>query len=313
MLIGMKTAHAPVTQNSAADIYDVTTADFETSVLKASMDRPILVDFWAPWCGPCKQLVPMLENTIKAQDGKIALAKVNVDQNPELAQAFRVQSVPMVVAMYMGQPVSAFAGARPQSDIDQLVQQLIALQKQNTPDAPEAMDIPSALKQAQTFIDQGELGAAQEIFAHILMQDDLNVAAYFGLVRVMIAAGDLDQAQNMIDTAPDHIKKDSGFSSINTALDLACHAANVGDLAELEKKVSSNPDDLQSRFDLAEACFAKGEKDRAVDLLIDIIRKDRSWEEDKARAQLLKYLEAWGFGDPASVTGRRKLSSVLFS
>ncbi len=313
MLIGMNSTAKASAQSGASHIYDVTTADFETSVLKASMERPILVDFWAPWCGPCKQLIPILESTIKAQGGKVALAKVNVDENPELAQAFRIQSVPMVVAMYMGQPVTAFAGLRPQNEIEHLVQQLITLQKQNMQDAPDALDIPKALQDAQAFMDQGELGAAQEIFANILMQDELNVAAYCGLIRVMIAADDLEQAQNMVDTAPEHVTKDSAFTSITTALELAYRAQEAGDLTELEQKVQSNPDDMPSRFELAEAYFAKGDKDRAVDLLIEITRKDRSWEDDKARLQLLKYLEAWGFADPASVTARRKLSSVLFS
>ena len=306
MLIGMN--NAPI---SPVDyIYDVTTADFENTVLKASMDRPILVDFWAPWCAPCKQLVPMLEKTVAAQNGKVALAKVNIDQNPELAQAFRVQSVPMVVAMYMGQPVSGFAGVRPQAELDQLMTQLIELHSQNTPDT---LDIPAALADAALCLEQGDLASAQEIYAHIMMNDEQHIDAYCGMVRVMIAAGDLEQAAGLISSAPEAMTHDSKFAAVVTALDLAQNAQNAGELAEIEEKLAQNPDDFNIRFEFAEACFAKGFKDKAVDLLIGIITKNREWEDGKARAQLLKYFEAWGFADPASVAGRRKLSCVLFS
>lgn len=308
MLYGLNPS-APAPKNTT-DVFEATTSTFEKDVLAASMTRPILVDFWAPWCGPCKQLMPVLEKCVAAQNGQIALAKVNVDQNPELAQAFRVQSVPMVVALYMGQPVSGFGGARPQSDIEKLITQLIALKNQN---GPNAIDIPAALKEASLFLDQGDLGAAQDIYAAILQQDELQAEAYGGIVRVMAAAGDFEQAEGVISAAPPSVANSSFLTAAKTALELAKSASAAGDLVEFEKKVSANPGDLQARFDLAEACFAKGLKDRAVDELTEIIRRDRTWEEDKARTQLLKYFEAWGFADPASVTGRRKLSTLLFS
>ncbi len=313
MLIGLnkKQDTTPVASSSAHDfIFDATTSGFENDVLKASMDRPILIDFWAPWCGPCKQLMPILEQLVAARQGKVALAKVNIDEHPELAQAFRVQSVPMVVAMYRGQPVTGFAGVRPQKDIDHLLEQLIALHNQNQ---PEALDIPAALKDAALLLDGGDLAGAQNLYAQILMQDAIQVDAYVGMVRVMIAAGDMDQAAGMVTGAPEQISGDPRFAAAKTALELAEKAQQAGDVSAIERRMISDPTDLQAKYDYAEAAFANGFKDKAVDALIDSIRINKAWEDGKAKQLLLKYFESWGFADPASVAGRRKLSSVLFS
>jgi putative thioredoxin len=311
MLFGMSSS-SPKTKDP--NVFDVTADGFEDQVLKESITRPVLVDFWAPWCGPCKQLGPTLEAAVAAQGGKVALAKVNVDENPELAQAFRVQSIPMVVAMYQGQPVSGFAGARPKADIDNLIAQLVALAAQN---APDTVDIPSTLKDAAERLDAGDLMGAQELYAEILAHDENNTPAYVGLVRVQIAAGQIEQARQLVAGAPESIAKDPNFAAAKTALELAQNQKQKQEidqgLAELEARVIADPNNLETRFDFAESCYAKGWKDAAVDALIEIIRRDRTWQDDKARTQLLKYFEAWGFTDPASVSGRKKLSSVLFS
>ena len=313
MLIGMnqkKPTAAPAPKADGAFIFDTSTDNFETDVLKLSLEKPVLIEFWAPWCGPCKQLMPVLEQLVGARQGKIAMAKVNIDESPELAQAFRVQSVPMVVALYKGQPVTGFAGVRPPKDIDHLIEQLLAMYNQNQ---PEALDIPATLKEAALLLDAGDLGSAQNLYAAILNQDALQVEAYLGMVRVMIAAGEIEQAENMITGAPVQISGDIKFAAAKTALELAKNAANAGDLSVLEQKIAANPDDLNVKFDYAESCFAHGQKDKAVDALISIIRSNRTWENDKAKTLLLKYFEGWGFADPASVAGRKKLSIVLFS
>jgi putative thioredoxin len=291
------------------DIYDVTSADFETLVMKESMTRPVIIDFWAPWCEPCKQLGPVIEAAVTSKKGKVALAKVDIDQNPELAQAFRVQSIPMVVALYQGQPVGAFAGARPKADIDKLVDQLAAIQARTQ---PEALDIPAVLKDAAIFLSEGDLMQAQQLYAAVLGQEENNLQAYLGIIRVLIAAGELDQAQAMISNAPEPIAKANGFGAAQTALDLVKSAPkdDVATLAEQVKAAPENPDIL---FNYAEACFAKGLKTEAVDALITLIRSNRTWEDEKARKQLLKYFEAWGFADPDAVAGRKRLSAVLFS
>lgn len=309
MLIGLpQTAKPAVTTDDV--IYDVTTADFETTVLKASMERPVIIDFWAPWCGPCKQLGPLLEGAVSAQGGKVALAKIDIDKNPELAQAFRVQSIPMVVAMYQGQPVTAFAGARPKAEIDQLIAQLVQVANQNKPDA---LDVPAALKEAATLLAAGDFMAAQELYVAVLQQDEDHAGAYTGLVRVLMAAGELDQAQAMLDDASEKIQKDPLFAATKTALELARSAPAPDALAALLTKAQAEPDNLEARFAYAEAACAAGAKDAAVDALLEIIRRNRAWEDDKARKELLRYFEAWGFSDPASVAGRRKLSTLLFS
>ncbi len=311
MLIGMpplgkKTAPAA----GAADfIYDVTNADFDAKVMNASMEKPVIVEFWAPWCGPCKQLMPILEQSIGAKAGKIAMAKINIDENPELAQAFRVQSVPMVVAMYMGQPVTAFAGVRPQAEINKLLDQLEQVAQKNK---PQAIDLEAALKDAADFLAENDLQSAQQIYSVILGENPEHAQAYIGMIRVLIAAGEAEQAQAMLAAAPDKIAKDSGFAAARTAVELALQTP-AGDLAALKAKMAANPQDPAAVFDYAEACFAASHKEEALDAMLSLVKSHRSWEDEKARKQLLRYFEAWGFADPASISGRKRLSAVLFS
>ena len=312
MLIGMpplakKTTPAPA--GAAEFIYDVTNADFDAKVMNASMEKPVIVEFWAPWCGPCKQLMPILEQSIGARGGKIAMAKINIDDNPELAQAFRVQSVPMVVAMYMGQPVTAFAGMRPPAEINKLLDQLEQVAERNK---PQALDLDAALKDAAEFLAENDLQSAQQLYAVILGENPEHAQAYIGMIRVLIAAGQAEEAQALLVDAPEKIAKDAGFAAARTAVELALKAP-AGDLATLQTKMAANPQDPAAAFDYAEACFAAGLKEDALDAMIGLIKSHRTWEDEKARKQLLRYFEAWGFTDPASVNGRKRLSAVLFS
>lgn len=306
MLLGLNQKKAAVPQNDTDDIFSVSTKDFEAKIIGESQKRPVLIDFWAPWCGPCKQLMPMLEELVNAQKGKIALAKVNIDENPELAQAFQVKSVPTVIAMYMGQPVTGFMGVRPRTEIEGILNQLVQMHQQNQ---PEALDIPATLNAAADLMIQKDFAMAQRLYAEVLNTDPLNAQAYAGMLRLMIESGHLDEAAQMSASFPEQVLKDPAIVSARTALELARNAP-AGSVEELAKQISDDPD---TQFNYAEACFAAGEKDKAVDSLIGIIQKNKGWEDDKARKQLLKYFEAWGFMDPASVTGRRKLSSLLFS
>ena len=304
-------AEKPQAAESDAVIFDVGSKDFEARAIKASMEKPVLVDFRAPWCGPCKQLMPVLEAEVRAANGEVLLAKVNIDENPDLAQALRIQSVPTVMAFFQGQPVTGFTGARPASEIKNLIAQLVKLARSSMPDA---LDIPASLKQAAMFLASGEDQAAQELYIQILQQDPNNIEAYNGMVRTLIAADALDQAQGYIEQAPEAIAKNLAFAASKTALDLARNAkAMAGTLKPLLKKVEASPDDHQARLDLAAAQYASGDKAGAIDTLLDLIRRDRAWNDEAARKELLRYFEAMGFSDPLCIEGRKKLSRLLFS
>jgi putative thioredoxin len=291
-------------------IYDAGTQDFEEKIIKASMDKPVLVDFWAPWCGPCKQLMPVLEQAVRDAAGAVILAKVNIDDNQQLAGMLQIQSVPTVMAFFQGQPITAFSGAQPASQIKKLIDQLIHMAKQT---APEALNIPEALKGAALALSEGDAISAQNIYVQILQQDEKNVDAYCGLVRTFIAVGEFEHAQEVINNAPEEIARHPNFAAAKTALEMAQNAPGGEEMATLSAALEKKPGDHQVRFDLAQAQFAAGQKEAAIDNLIEIIARDRAWNDDGARKELLKFFDALGPADPLSAQGRKKLSRVLFS
>lgn len=299
----------PQNDSAAAMIFDVDTDNFEAEVVHASMEVPVIVDFWAPWCGPCKQLMPILEKAVQAAKGEVKLAKVNLDDNPQLAQALRVQSVPTVFAFFGGRPVDAFQGAQPESAINAFVEKLVQIARSSKPDA---IDIPETLKAAADALAQGDLPVAQNMYMQILQQDDNNAAAFAGLIRTYIAAGAIEQAEAMLESASEKFSGNDELEAARTALEMAKKASGV-DLGALEKAVADNPKDHQARIDLAEGQFAVGQKENAIDTLIASIEIDRNWNEEAARKALLKFFEALGHSDPLTIDGRKKLSAILFS
>lgn len=303
-------AMAPAgTAPSANTIFEAGAADFEAKVLLASMQRPVIAYFTAPWCGPCKQLGPVLEVAVNAVGGAVSMAKINIDNNQELAAALRIQSVPTVYAFFQGRPVDAFQGAVPESQIKAFIAKLLQLAKQAM---PGALDIPEALKAAAQAMADSDLATAQGIYVQILQQDDKNAPAYAGMVRVMIAAGQVEQARGFLDGLPPEIKKTSAYSEAKTALELA-EAKPASPLTALLAAVQAAPDDHQARIDLALGQFSSDQREAAVETLLESIRRNRMWNEETARKQLVKFFEAMGHGDPLTIEARKKLSAILFS
>lgn len=310
MLFGTpNTPVQPQQTTPSGAVIDVTTETFETAVLHASMDKPVIVQFWAQGCAPCAQLSPLLEQAVAATGGIVSLTKVNISENTELAGALRIQSVPTVYAFFGGRPVDAFQGALPQSQIKAFIDKLVQTAKQAQ---PGALDIPESLKAAALALSEEDINAAHALYVQILQQDEKNAQAYAGLIRVFLAAGQIEQAAQLIETVPDDIAKDSHFAAAKTALELA--QIKPGSSSDsLREKIEKNPKDHQARLDLALAQFSAGDKEDAINTLIESITLDRTWNEAAARHQLLKFFEALGHSDPLTVQGRKKLSTLLFS
>ncbi|HME86206.1 MAG TPA: thioredoxin [Roseiarcus sp.] len=297
-------AAAPLTKTAPPK--DVTTASFRADVLAASQRQPVLVDFWAPWCGPCKQLAPALERAVADSNGKVALVKMNIDDHPQIPGQLGIQSIPAVIAFSKGQPVDGFVGALPESQIRGFIERLVG---------PLEGGATALLAEAEDAAAKGDAAGAAEIYAEILAASPGEPKAVAGLARLQIAAGQLLQAKALLETAPAPApgkEQDPAIAAAWAALRLAEQASNVGELAPLEQAVAANPDDHQSRFDLAVALSAKGDREAAADHLLEIIRRDRKWNDEAARKQLLQLFEAWGLMDPATVAARRKLSAIWF-
>ncbi|MGO4740694.1 thioredoxin [Bosea sp. 2KB_26] len=286
-------------------IKDTTTQGFRQDVVAESMNQPVLVDFWAPWCGPCKQLTPVIEKVIKAAGGKVKLVKMNIDEHPQIPGQLGIQSIPAVIAFQRGQPIDGFMGAQPESQIKAFIEKLVG------PMGPGATE--ELIAAAQEALEAGDAAGAGELYANVLALEPENVAALAGLARLHLDMGDLDGAKGILAAAPETKASDPALTAVRAAIELAEQAASLGDTAELEAKVAANPGDHQARFDLALALNAHDKREEAVDQLLAIIKADRTWNDDGARKQLLQFFEAWGHMDDASVAGRRKLSTLLFS
>jgi putative thioredoxin len=294
-------------QTAAADgfVKDTTTQAFVKDVIEESKRQPVLVDFWAPWCGPCKQLTPVLEKAVKAAKGKVKLVKMNIDDHPAIPGQMGIQSIPAVIAFVNGQPADGFMGALPES-------QVVAFLERLTKDriGGEAQDL---LKAADAALADGDAAGAADLYAQLLAEDTANVPALAGLARSYVATGALDQARQTLAMVPEGKGTESSVAAARAALELAEQAKSLGPLSELEQKVAANPLDHQARFDLALALNGKGRRMEALDQLIAIVRRDRKWNDDGARKQLVQFFDAWGPADEATIEGRKRLSSILFA
>ena len=294
-------------QTAAADglIKDTTTQTFVKDVIEELKRQPVLIDFWAPWCGPCKQLTPVLEKAVRAAKGKVKLVKMNIDEHPAIPGQMGIQSIPAVIAFVNGQPADGFMGALPES-------QVMAFLERLTKDriGGEAKDL---LKAADAALVEGDPAGAADLYAQLLEEDNTNVHALAGLARCYVETGAIDQAKQTLALVPDSKRNEASVLAAQAALDLAEQAKSLGPTSDLEQRVAANPLDHQARFDLALALNSKGRRLEALDHLISIVKRDRKWNDDGARKQLVQFFDAWGPTDEATIEGRKRLSSILFA
>jgi putative thioredoxin len=276
-------------------------------VVDASFDQPVIVDFWAPWCGPCKQLGPILEKVVRGANGAVRMVKLNIDENPEIAQQMRIQSIPAVYAFKDGRPVDGFVGAVPESQIKQFVQRLGGGSGGPSP-------VEEAMAMAKTAAQGGDHGTAAAIYAQVIQHDPANAEALGGLARALVGRGELDQARQVLDRAPKEVSNSPEIVAARSALDLAEQGQKaMGSAGKLRARIGQDPDDHEARFELATALFGAGQREEAIDELLTLFKRDREWNEQAARKQLVKFFEAMGPTDPLTLSARRRLSSLMFS
>ncbi|MEN3385339.1 MAG: putative thioredoxin [Hyphomicrobiales bacterium] len=286
-------------------IKDTTTQGFVKDVIEESKRQPVLVDFWAEWCGPCKQLTPVLEKAVRGAKGKVKLVKMDIDKHPAIPGQMGIQSIPAVIAFVNGQPADGFLGALPEGQVNDFIARI-------TKDAV-AGETKDLIKAADEALVAGQVEDAIDIYSQVLSEETGNVPALAGLARAYLETGALEQAKQTLALVPEAKQGDAAVAAARSAIEVAEQAQSAGPVGELEQKVAANPLDHQARFDLAVALNANGKRQDAADHLLDIVKRDRKWNEDGARKQLVQFFEAWGPTDEATVNGRRKLSSILFA
>jgi putative thioredoxin len=286
-------------------IKDTTTQGFVKDVIEESKRQPVLVDFWAEWCGPCKQLTPVLEKAVRGAKGKVKLVKMDIDKHPAIPGQMGIQSIPAVIAFVNGQPADGFMGALPEGQINAFIERITK--------GAVAGETKDLLAEADAALAAGDTEGATAVYSEILAEDKANVGALAGLARAYVAAKQIEKAKQILTQVPEAKRNDAAVAAARAALEVAEQANSVGPIGELEQKVKANPLDHQARFDLAVALNASGKRPEAVDQLMEIVKRDRKWNDDGARKQLVQFFEAWGPTDEATIAGRKRLSSVLFS
>jgi putative thioredoxin len=294
-------------QAGADLIKDTTTKTFVQDVIEESKKQPVLIDFWAPWCGPCKQLTPIIEKAVRAAKGKVKLVKMNIDEHPQIPGQMGIQSIPAVIAFVDGKPADGFMGAQPEAQVNAFIEKItkgVSAPGDNTAEL---------LQEAEAVLAEGDVATAGAIYSEVLSADATNVAALAGLARCHVETGALEQAKQALAMVPEARRSEAAVATVQAALDLAEQAQALGPITELEAKVVANPLDHQARFDLAVALNAKNQRLEAADHLLAIVKRDRKWDDDGARKKLVQFFEAWGPTDEATAEGRKRLSSILFA
>ncbi|MBY5332506.1 thioredoxin [Rhizobium leguminosarum] len=289
-------------------ITETTTANFAKDVIEESRKQPVLVDFWAPWCGPCKQLTPVLEKVINEAKGRVRLVKMNIDDHPSIAGQLGIQSIPAVIAFVNGRPADGFMGAVPESQIQQFIDRIAG-----PAGADEAAEIEAVVAEAAELLAAGNIDEAAQLYGAVMQADPENAKALAGMAECMIAANQHQRAREILTELPEELAKDAGIQAVLMKLEQIEEARKLGDPVALERELAANPDDHEARIKLAKIRNVEGRRDEAADHLLLIMRKDRAFDDDGARRQLLQFFEVWGFKDPATVAARRKLSAMLFS